>query len=354
MWDQANKRFSWFTKNVGTKRTGNIIKIQKSGLIPPKLVAENSVPKFYRELIVQCGAETLNKSPINDEVMLLMWRTGLPETVLQAIWESVSPSNSDQLSRQEFYSCLVLVALAQRNLTIADLSAMKTLPIPTISSVKPKNVKMNFKTNDSKTKPNAHLLKTVHPLFTEQKVVVDGDLIVFNKNSTEKTSDLELYPSVRPSMEEVSNFHESLVPYWERLLEAASNPFCLVKQTNSAAVEALKTEKGFNFLKALCEIQKIVRSVHKNASSLKTTNTELIANCEILFAVWTNLLSILEEENILLDLPDEFEKTGHMCNICGEWTSVNNTHFDKDTELSYHIPCVNLWLNLLDDKLPQF
>jgi hypothetical protein len=39
--------------------------------------------------------------------------SGLPESVLNAIWSSVGVSSGGQLSRQEFYSCLVLIALAQ-------------------------------------------------------------------------------------------------------------------------------------------------------------------------------------------------------------------------------------------------
>lgn len=87
--------------------------MQKSGLIPPALVEEAKVPKFYRETIVQCGADTLTKLPNMNLVYSLMQRSGLSEGVLQAIWESVAPSNKDQLTRQEFYSCLVLIALAQ-------------------------------------------------------------------------------------------------------------------------------------------------------------------------------------------------------------------------------------------------
>uniref|UniRef100_A0A1I7STK3 EH domain-containing protein n=1 Tax=Bursaphelenchus xylophilus TaxID=6326 RepID=A0A1I7STK3_BURXY len=328
MWDQANKRFSWFAKGIGAKRI-------------------TTAKKF------QCGADTTNKTPVHKEVMSVMWRTGLPEPVLQAIWESVSPSNPEQLTRQEFYSCLVLIALAQRNLTIADLSFMKTLPIPTLSSIKPKELKLNFKKNENKSKPNGHLLKTVHPLFTEQNVKVDGDLIMFDGQSTSKNVDLELYPSTKLNPEDICIYHQKLAPHWESVLLAASEVFSAVKQTNSATVEVFKTEQGFRFVRSLNEIQRVLRNIHKNATSIPNVSSDLVSKCEILFAVWANLLNILEEDSLMLDLVDEFEKTGHMCNICGDWTNVNNTHFDKDTELSYHIPCANLWLNLVNSTLPR-
>lgn len=119
-----------------------------------------------------------------------MWRSGLPEAVLNAIWNSIGVSPNGQLSRQEFYSILVLIALAQKNMTISDLSTLPNLPIPHLSTVQPKTMKINQFKKDAKdaslaNKPNGHLFKNVHPLFTEPNVKLKDDLISFE--SLDKT-----------------------------------------------------------------------------------------------------------------------------------------------------------------------
>lgn len=72
-----------------------------------------------------------------------------------------------------------------------------------------------------------------------------------------------------------------------------------------------------------------------------------------MIAIWENLLELLDTERLPLEEPLEMEKTDYICNICGTYLNVNNTYFDADTELSYHINCANFWLNRIDKNLPQ-
>lgn len=66
-------------------------------------------------------------------------------------------------------------------MTIADLSTLPNLPIPHLSAIKPKSIAIKqFKNDSALSKPNGHLMKTVHPLFTESHVRLTGDLIHFD------------------------------------------------------------------------------------------------------------------------------------------------------------------------------
>lgn len=81
-------------------------------------------------------------------------------------------------------------------------------------------------------------------------------------------------------------------------------------------------------------------------------SSDFVSRCEILLSIWTNLVEVLEWSE-LLEQEEIFDKTEHLCNLCGIRTNVNNTHFDKDTELSYHISCANFWLNTVEGALPR-
>ncbi|KAI6188148.1 EPS15-like proteiny (EH) domain and EF-hand domain pair-containing protein [Aphelenchoides besseyi] len=357
MWDHANKKFSWFTKNIGqnsaSAQNGGI----KSGIIPPALVQENRVPQFYRDAIVECGADSPNKQPNTNEVISMMWRSELTESVLNAIWNSISGFANTQLSRSEFYSCLVLIALAQKNLTIADLSALSSLPIPHLSSVKPKVSSLKrFKKDSVLSKPNGHLLKTLHPVFTETNVNLDDDLILFDANdskpspapSVEKERnpvDLDLYSTTNET-----SSHKDLLPIWEQVITKVFELFSSIQQTNSKMLDAFYTEKGHLYLQSLYTIEQIVKRIYRSARECNSSG-DLVSRCEILIEIWCNLYALLDDR-ISLEKRRELQRTEHFCNICGTQTNIDNTHFDKRTELFYHVSCANFWLNQVSGHLP--
>lgn len=96
------------------------------GVIPPALLDESRVPKFYHEAVIACGATNTNMSPntalglfncspikYDVSVYNLMVTSGLPRHILAHIWSTVNRTRPGQLTRAEFYSCLALIALAQ-------------------------------------------------------------------------------------------------------------------------------------------------------------------------------------------------------------------------------------------------
>jgi hypothetical protein len=116
-------------------------------------------------------------------------------------------------------------------------------------------------------------------------------------------------------------------------------------------LDAFYTEKGHSYLRSLLSIQQILRRISQSCQSYP--NSDLTSRCEILIGPWDNLIELLETDRIPLQEPVEMEKTDYFCNICGQKLSVNNTHFDLETELSYHINCANFWLNKVDSHLPN-
>ncbi|VDL78068.1 unnamed protein product [Nippostrongylus brasiliensis] len=83
------------------------------GVVPPVLLDEARVPRFYRDAIAACGATQQNMLPHTALVYNLMVTSGLPRSVLSYIWSAVNRTLPGQLTRPEFFSCLALIALAQ-------------------------------------------------------------------------------------------------------------------------------------------------------------------------------------------------------------------------------------------------
>ncbi|VDO15282.1 unnamed protein product [Haemonchus placei] len=105
------------------------------GVVPPVLLDEARVPRFYRDAIAACGATQQNMLPHTALVYNLMVTSGLPRPVLSYIWSAVNRTLPGQLTRPEFFSCLALIALAQKGESLAALSTMSSLPIPFLQSV---------------------------------------------------------------------------------------------------------------------------------------------------------------------------------------------------------------------------
>ncbi|KAE9550138.1 hypothetical protein FO519_006650 [Halicephalobus sp. NKZ332] len=100
------------------------------GVVPPVLLEESRVPKFYKDCLAQCGATSSNQLPNTGLVYNLMVTSELSKDSLSNIWNMVNRSIPGQLTRQEFFSCLALIALAQKGESISALCGVNTLPIP--------------------------------------------------------------------------------------------------------------------------------------------------------------------------------------------------------------------------------
>uniref|UniRef100_A0A0K0DHI1 EH domain-containing protein n=1 Tax=Angiostrongylus cantonensis TaxID=6313 RepID=A0A0K0DHI1_ANGCA len=105
------------------------------GVVPPALLDESRVPRFYRDAIAACGATQHSMLPHTALVYNLMVTSGLPRSVLSYIWSAVNRTLPGQLTRPEFFSCLALIALAQKGESLVALSTMSSLPIPFLQPI---------------------------------------------------------------------------------------------------------------------------------------------------------------------------------------------------------------------------
>uniref|UniRef100_A0A183DBW9 EH domain-containing protein n=1 Tax=Gongylonema pulchrum TaxID=637853 RepID=A0A183DBW9_9BILA len=111
--------------------------LQNGGVVPPSLLQEGRVPRFYHEAIARCGAATPSQLPNTGLVYNLMVTSRLPRAILGNIWSLVNRTLPGQLTRQEFFSCLALIALVQKGQPLSALSTMTSLPIPHLQACAP-------------------------------------------------------------------------------------------------------------------------------------------------------------------------------------------------------------------------
>jgi hypothetical protein len=100
------------------------------GVVPPTLLEEKRIPKFYKDCLATCGAMNSSQLPNTGLVYNLMVASQLPRDSLSDIWTMVNRTLPGQLTRSEFFSCLALIALAQKGENISALCNVTTLPIP--------------------------------------------------------------------------------------------------------------------------------------------------------------------------------------------------------------------------------
>ncbi|VDO21382.1 unnamed protein product [Brugia timori] len=125
------------TNDMFSGRSGAGFIIQNGGVVPPSLLQENRVPLFYKEAIAKCGAASQSQLPDTTLVCNLMVTSCLPRAILGNIWSLVNRTMPGQLTRQEFFSYLALIALIQKGQPLSALSTMSILPIPHLQACAP-------------------------------------------------------------------------------------------------------------------------------------------------------------------------------------------------------------------------
>uniref|UniRef100_A0A915Q3Z9 EH domain-containing protein n=1 Tax=Setaria digitata TaxID=48799 RepID=A0A915Q3Z9_9BILA len=103
----------------GEKSSG--FTMQNGGIVPPSLLQESRVPRFYKEAIAKCGASSQSQLPNTALVYNLMITSCLPRAILGNIWSLVNRTIPGQLTRQEFFSCLALIALIQVRFSLVSM-----------------------------------------------------------------------------------------------------------------------------------------------------------------------------------------------------------------------------------------
>ncbi|GMT19112.1 hypothetical protein PFISCL1PPCAC_10409 [Pristionchus fissidentatus] len=314
------------------------------GLLPPTLLDERRLPPFYLEAIALCGASTPSSLPHTALVYNLMVTSSLPRSMLSYIWSAVNRSLPGQLTRSEFFSALALIALAQRGESLAALSCMAALPVPTLTRPSPSTPSSTGLTMGGSPKtPSTPLTPTLTPsaptsAFTSnhQNGFVPTALLVSGGDNGYKKDLVDL------SMEDIEGEkrRRERVDVWTKMMEAGEQ---LIQQvmnhfegrTNDVIREVCRTEKGSEVISMIGLVVGGMKRVSEadGREEMKRRTEKWNKKWEAL-----NQYAIQKEEDT---------HGTERCDLCaGPYASISYSG------RFYHGECANLWVNHVDPVLP--
>ncbi|KAM3723338.1 Uncharacterized protein ACO02O_06588 [Dirofilaria immitis] len=387
-------------------RNGSDFIMQNGGVLPPSLLQENRVPRFYKEAIAKCGAPSQSQLPNTALVYNLMVTSCLPRAILGNIWSLVNRTIPGQLTRQEFFSCLALIALIQKGQPLSALSTMSALPIPHLQAcapfaqhlpgstagtqapialasnqsfgdmtnlnnqVLPKDINQSLSNAASSILQNSALsdeilnvvpntsrsdsqtlLSVMIPYSDSSSTIIDADKTT---RILEPVECSDIYATITG---ESKDGEEERLCVWRRCIEEAhtllSNADSLLLCSAEVYVaEIIRTERGARYINALYEIHEITMRIRKGRSDKLVKQKELLDKID---QIWSRLECFIEE-NIDSEDTDRFAETVNktvpsLCGIC--LTRVPLNSMLEFTGIIYHKQCANLWINRVDSFLPK-
>ncbi|CAI2348110.1 unnamed protein product [Caenorhabditis sp. 36 PRJEB53466] len=331
------------------------------GLLPPALLDEARVPKFYLDAIVACGGTTSSALPNTGLVYNLMGTSGLPKDVLSHIWSAVNRAKPGQLTRPEFFSLLALIALAQKGESLAALCAMDSLPIPYLNPVQAFPTASNPApvTNTSssfaqfaKIKPSAFIPTSLLPRRSMRKKKEPDSKEASAHNSPAKGAANDLAGldfGGEELKEEVKDANETPIQTcWRETVHAI---YIVIEEANQIMKDAKKdviqeiaeTEKGVVYFRSLAKAFDTLERVCKSAGVLLSIqSTKEAEYCRNLRRNWEPYLE--KDQEGTADAIDD-----RKCAICCQ--PVQNA-IDYGGQC-FDVTCANLWVNGVSSTLPS-
>ncbi|PIC38850.1 hypothetical protein B9Z55_010728 [Caenorhabditis nigoni] len=335
------------------------------GLLPPALLDESRVPKFYLDALVACGGTTSSALPNTGLVYNLMGTSGLPKDVLSHIWSAVNRAKPGQLTRPEFFSLLALIALAQKGESLAALCAMNSLPIPYLNPVQAfptaSNPAPTVNTSSSfvpfgKIKPSAFIPTSLLPRRSMRKKKDTDSKEASAHNSPAKSgaqdlAGLDFSNDISDIMEDTTDANET--PNQRCWRETVHAIYIVVEEANQlfkdvkkdVILEILETEKGENYFKSLAKTFETLERVCKSAGVLLSTqSTKEAEYCRNLKRKWEPFFGEASADaNVEHGIDDR------KCVICCQ--PVQNP-IDYGGQC-FDVACANLWVNGVSSTLPS-
>ncbi|CAI5444614.1 unnamed protein product [Caenorhabditis angaria] len=338
------------------------------GLLPPALLDEAKVPKFYLDAISACGANTSTSLPNTALVYNLMNTSGLQKDVLSYIWSAVNRAKPGQLTRPEFFSLMALIALAQKGESLAALCAKDSLPIPYLNPVQ--SFPSSAPTTSSFIPPLSKIKQTTSAFIPtsllprkSMRKKKETDLIKdLNSPTTPQSNNSS--PSKQGAARDLMGLNfgaenikdenretQSETPTircWRETIHAIFLIFqeandLLGKAKNSIIEEVVSTEKGENYMKSLSLASEILERVCRSAGvSLPTQSTSEAEACR---KCWKRLSPFLSNNEGIQRNEDESRK----CAICCQ-NIINGIDYGGQV---YDVMCANLWVNNVSSMLPN-
>ncbi|EGT33502.1 hypothetical protein CAEBREN_04889 [Caenorhabditis brenneri] len=334
------------------------------GLLPPALLDESRVPKFYLDALVASGGTTSTALPNTGLVYNLMNTSGLPKDVLSHIWSAVNRAKPGQLTRPEFFSLLALIALAQKGESLAALCAMDSLPIPYLNPVQAFPTASNPAptTNNAssfvpfgKIKPSAFIPTSLLPRRSMRKKKESDSKETSAHNSPAKgaaqdLAGLDFSNDISDLEKDMRDVNETpMQSCWRETIHAI---YIVVEEANQlfkdvkkdVLQEIVETEKGAAYFRSLAKAFNTLERVCKSAGVLLSIqSTKEAEYCRNLRRNWE---SLMEEE---LESKSEDSLDDRKCVICCQ--PVQNA-IDYGGQC-FDVTCANLWVNGVSSTLPS-
>lgn len=334
------------------------------GILPPALLDEARVPKFYLDALVACGGTSSSALPNTGLVYNLMGTSGLPKDVLSYIWSAVNRAKPGQLTRPEFFSLLALIALAQKGESLAALCAMESLPIPYLNPVQAFPTAANptpaANTSSSfvpfgKIKPSAFLPTSLLPRRSIRKKKDPDSKEDSAHNSPAKgaahdLAGLDFGHDISDMMEDTKDANET--PNQTCWRETVHAIYIVVEEANQlfkdvkkdVLQEIAETEKGYAYFKSLAKAFETLERVCKSAGvMLSVQSTKEAEYCRNLRRKWESFLGKEADVDVAESLEDR------KCVICCQ--PVQNP-IDYGGQC-FDVACANLWVNGVSSTLPS-
>uniref|UniRef100_A0A0N5BWR8 EH domain-containing protein n=1 Tax=Strongyloides papillosus TaxID=174720 RepID=A0A0N5BWR8_STREA len=319
----------------------NICNEHNGGILPPALVHESNVPKFYIEAIKCCGAHKKDQNPITSRVYNLMLTSQLPIEVLNQIWSFVNTKSSNYLTRQEFFSCLALIALVQKKMSISDLSTFKQLPIPFLQTYQ--GISFN---SDREVFKND---------YKKEKFLNSKEL---NENNNGKTSNIMIKYSNNHNMLNNIKTKKDWTTIVDKCVEIIDESNSILTKSLSASTEVSKTRKAKMFIASLNNIHQIVKRLAASITTHNINDKEILKKIQIFSETWANLLELPFFNETIENIPssiNNFPKNTNnkkiYCSICLRMITSFPIIFENGT---YHNECSNFWINFVSVILPKY
>jgi len=328
-----------------------------SGVIPPNLLEESRIPKFYHDAIVLCGSTNSNECPDTALVLKLMNTSQLSPQVLSDIWSLCNRSIPGKLTRQEFFASLALIALEQKGANLCDLCDASILPIPSFRSFTVNTVrqKMDYCLQEEFNSRKSIGIKTsdldlkIMPITQTPQDVSSTNIHINQclKSPTSmrtSTSDIHSENDFLDMKLLLQNqtFHSECVYLWRNCLESALNIFTnavslLLDSDIELSLEVLQTSRGISFMQCLHAIYVVTERINTSVFCLliQAEKEELMNLHIVLSAKWIALQKISMRQ-----LPTEADNIAYcnrFCVVCFQ-SSAENEFITIDGR-PYHTKC---------------
>lgn len=318
------------------------------------------VPPLYLEVLSKTQSQVNPSLCETAKLYPILLSSGLQTELLAAIWTFVNRSIPGQLTLEELFLALALVALAQQRkcpFAFNEVFSLSQPPVPRLSLLPQATFNENNNHLISIKEKSAKKIETDDDEFT--------DFTSCSISNASKTN--ETYPSRKDQEHseyltdkyqafrelEVTSSSSNEVQVRKLCLTACKNLLqksfntLIVNHGEDCALEALRHPLGRQFIQDLT----LVHSISLRASSdCDADDLQVAAMGDDISRLWSSLTTLFKRAHPSLACASGVSPNGGQltCRIC-QWKDCNVTQVKGK---SYHQECANLWLNCVSSNLP--